>query len=381
MIINHGASLQANSIEAVEESTADWTGSPDLILLFCSTQQCAGEVAAEFRKRFPSAIVVGCTTTGEQLNGKHLRGSLVAVSIESDHLEWSPALLPDLNTLDEERVNSAVDYMFANLNADPHLIDVNEYFCLCFVDGLSMREESLSSWLADALEGVPLVGGSAGDDLHFVQTQVILNDRSYSNSAVLLLARSKLPFRLLKHQQFQATNNALVVTKADPATRRIIELDGMPAITAYADALGLQESDITGGVIQGNPVVFSTNGDLYVRSIRQIETDGSISFFCAVEEGMVLQFGEDLGLLQSIEVQLEEFKKQFGRADLLISFNCVLRALETAEKKLQCELERTYQDSCKTCIGFDTYGEQFNGLHINQTLVGLALRSEGGQLN
>jgi len=25
-------------------------------------------------------------------------------------------------------------------------------------------------------------------------------------------------------------------------------------------------------------------------------------------------------------------------------------------------------------VGFDTYGEQLNGLHINQTLVALALR-------
>ncbi len=67
-----------------------------------------------------------------------------------------------------------------------------------------------------------------------------------------------------------------------------------------------------------------------------------------------------------------------GPIDLLIGSNCILRALETGARNAHGEVGALFRRFCKHMIGFDTYGEQLDGLHINQTLVAVALRDTQG---
>lgn len=46
------------------------------------------------------------------------------------------------------------------------------------------------------------VGGSAGDDLKFASTQVMIEGRSYTNAAVLFLLELKNGFDIVKTQSF-----------------------------------------------------------------------------------------------------------------------------------------------------------------------------------
>lgn len=47
------------------------------------------------------------------------------------------------------------------------------------------------------------------------------------------------------------------------------------------------------------PVIFSCGGDIYVRSIRQVDADGTMHFQSAIEEGMVLELGARADMLMS----------------------------------------------------------------------------------
>ena len=64
-----------------------------------------------------------------------------------------------------------------------------------------------------------------------------------------------------------------------------------------------------------------------------------------------------------------------GRTALILGFDCVLRRIALEQAGLGDVVGRIYRDH--RVVGFNTYGEQHGGLHVNQTFVGLAfLESE-----
>lgn len=370
MQILSGVSQQEDGAKAVAEITKDWPQeSPSLILVFHSTKQDAESLVAALAKRYPNVPLAGCTTSGEHLNGHHYRGAVVMSGLWTPEVRWSVGLLSDINTLNRERATQAVKELTVKLELSTDQLSSERNFCLTFIDGLSLAEESVSALVAEALEGVPLLGGSAGDDLKFEKTQIIANQTVASNAAVLVLAESNAPFEILKHQHFLRRPEQLAVTKVDVKNRRVYELDGMPAKQAYARALGVKTEELTDDQCFSNPLIFRANNELYIRSIQRIESDDSIVFYCGVEEGMVLELGGH----EDIEQALQGEVKTQQKADLFLACNCILRALETEQVGKHDELGKILQQSATTVIGFDTYGEQLNGLHINQTLVGLRL--------
>ena len=138
--------------------------------------------------------------------------------------------------------------------------------------------------MAEALEGIPLLGGSAGDDLKFEQTNVFYAGEALTSVAVFVLAEATTPFTILKHQHFLTTPVSVVVTKADVAHRRVYEIDGDRALDAYARALRMPVADITADVTFLHPPTFLCGHQLYVRSIQCVEADGSLIFYCGIEE-------------------------------------------------------------------------------------------------
>ena len=68
-----------------------------------------------------------------------------------------------------------------------------------------------------------------------------------------------------------------------------------------------------------------------------------------------------------------------GRTALILGFDCVLRRIALEQAGLGEAVGRIYRDH--RVAGFNTYGEQHGGLHVNQTFVGLAfLEPERGML-
>jgi hypothetical protein len=341
-----------------------------MIFAFAATKQDAVAVADELARRFPGVPMAGCTTTGEQLDGQHSNGSLVIAAIESEELRWETALV---ERLEDSEIRNAVEDLLGRLQVDRDSFDPKHYFAVTFIDGLSCREESYIATLAEALEGIPVLGGSAGDDLAFERTLVFADGRARSGAAAIVLAHAPHGYRILKHQHFRPTSATLAVTRVDPAQRRVFEFDGMIAAEAFARAVGTTREALTTDATFLRPMLLSVHGEIYVRSIRSIEEDGSLVFYCAVEEGMVLQIGAHEDMLQAMA---EDFSRAGAGppADFLLSCNCILRALEADRKGLHQGLGERIRTLAHSSIGFDTYGEQLNGMHINQTVVALALR-------
>jgi hypothetical protein len=370
--VSEGASLSTDGAAAVAEATSTWTTPPDLIFAFTSPVRPAADVARALASRYPSAQIIGCTTAGEHLSGAHSNGGLVLSGLRSPQLRWASGLVEDLAHVGEPGVRAVVDQLFRDLGVDRESFDPRRFFALCFLDGLAGREEAVTPLIADALDGIALIGGSAGDDLQFRRTEVICGGRAVTDAAVVVLCETALPFSILKHQHFHTTTHKLAITRADAAARRVYEIDGEPAALAYARALGIARADLTAAVAFQHPLTFRYQHQLYVRSVREIHDDDSISLYCAIDEGMVVDIGGHEDLVPALATDLAAVSAA-APAAFLFGSNCILRALETGQAGHHAEVGALFATAARHMVGFDTYGEQLHGLHINQTLVALAL--------
>src|ERR1019366_9921496 len=98
---------------------------------------------------------------------------------------------------------------------------------------------------------------------------------------------------------------------------------------------------------------------------------GSLAFYCAIEEGLVLTLGEVLDPVAPLEEGLRAVERTIGTPQLVLGCDCVLRRLEQERRGLDArigELLASHQ-----VLGFSTYGEQNNALHLNQTFAGVAI--------
>lgn len=109
----------------------------------------------------------------------------------------------------------------------------------------------------------------------------------------------------------------------------------------------------------------------YPRSIQQTHEDHSLTFYCAVENGIVLTAMHTTSLLDNVNHIFAGLNQRLGEPLITIGCDCFLRRLEIDIKGGQTDIEQALQ--AQNVIGFNTYGEQFNGMHINQTFTGVAI--------
>jgi len=314
--------------------------------------------------------VIACTTAGE-LDSSGLReDAIVGVALSGD-LSVHQEAVPDLAALDSQALMQITDRLRRAIAARP---PGTSTFGIVVVDGLSVAEERLMAALGSSLPTVEFVGGSAGDGLRFERTGVWWEGAFRSDMAVITLVHTTQPWRTLKTQHFRPSEHLLVITDADPDRRVVHEIDGMPAAQAYALAVGVPVDQLGPQVFSRNPLVLQISGDAHVRSIQQVEPDGSLVFYCAIDEGVVLSIGTPGDLIDGLDACLAGAESQLGDGVLFIGFDCILRRLEIEECGLGPELARVLRH--RRIVGFHTYGEQRNGLHINQTFTGLALGTQ-----
>jgi hypothetical protein len=150
-----------------------------------------------------------------------------------------------------------------------------------------------------------------------------------------------------------------------------MEINGEPAAEEYANVLGLTIDELTPTVFSNHPVMLSIGGEYYVRSIQHVNDDKSLSFYCAIDNGLVLTVAEGVGLVQNLENQLQSIQEKIPNLKLILGFDCILRRLEIMEKNIIDPVSILIKN--KNFVGFSTYGEQYNAVHVNQTLTGVAL--------
>lgn len=368
--IRPGHSNAVEARAAVEEFRAQVV-QPEmaLVVFFCSSAYDLEQLAAEMNRAFAGVLVVGCTTAGEIGPGGYLNGSLSGMSFSSAAFKAVAGRLDQLQSFEIATGREFSERLLRQLETGGG--ESGSSFALLLIDGLSMREEPVTVALQDGLGGIHLIGGSAGDDLKFEQTWVFHDGAFHTDSAVLILLNTQLPFRVLRTQHFVADGERLVVTEVDAARRVVREINGFPAVEEYARLVGVSPERLSPEHFASWPVVVMIDGTDYVRSIQHANPDGSLTFYCAIDEGVVLRVAHGEELLGKLEQTFAALHEQLGELQGMLVCDCILRNLEISRSGLKGavgDLFRRYN-----AVGFSTYGEQFDGVHVNQTLTGVAI--------
>jgi len=342
-----------------------------LVVFFCSSEYELEALAEEMNRLFAGVLVVGCTTAGEIGPSGYRDRSLCGASFPGAAFVAATGHLDHLQQFELAAGRSFAQGLMQQLEARAADANPDNSFAMLLIDGLSVREEPVTHVFQQALGRIPLIGGSAGDDLRFSRTCVFHDGAFRSDSAVLILVSSAYRVKTFKTQHFVGKEERLVVTAADAANRVVSEINGLPAAEEYARLVGVEVGDLDSMCFAASPLVIRIDGTDFVRSIQKSNPDGSLTFYCAIDEGLVLRLARGVDLLANLGQTFDDIAAEIGNPQLVLGCDCILRNLEISRTGLKEAVGELFRRN--NVVGFSTYGEQFGGVHVNQTFTGIAI--------
>jgi hypothetical protein len=350
-----------------------------MILVFVSPFYDPALFIQNLTQSMPDTPIYGCTTAGELSLAGWEDDSVVALGFGAADFIVAARVLPRLSTFRVDQGRSVCGELHQEFQSKTANCDGSQSsFGLLLIDGMCRREETVMSAIYAALEDIPIVGGSAGDGLRFEKSWIFHDGQAESDAAVLILIKTGLPFRLFKCDNFEPTSTKMVVTEADTEQRIVKQLNAELAAVEYSKAVGIGDSKLDAFSFAAHPVLVRVGGAYYARSIQRMDPDGSLRFFCAIDEGMVLTVARERNLVEATSDLFDEVINDLGEVSIFIGFECVLRRLDVEQHQLSREMSELYQRN--NVVGFQTYGEQYRSMHVNQTLTGVAIGKRSAAL-
>ncbi len=310
--------------------------------------------------------VFGCSTAGQITMRGYESDALMLLGFPRAHFRCASILFEPLAPLSTTSIATEAQRQSRKF---PHTPGWNR-LGLILTDGLSKQEDMLVSTLETVLDDLPIFGGSAGDSLEFKETYVLHRGRRLTNAAVLLLLETNLPFRGVGFDHFLPSDTRIIITDADPDDRKVFEINGAPAAGEYARLVGCAEADLSPQIFAENPLLVEYRKNHYVRAISDAGEDSCLSFMAAIDDGLVMTLGQGQEIIQTLQSGLAIRDASGASPDFILGFDCILRKLEIEQKQLLRQVSGILSDA--RVFGFNTYGEQHCGVHMNQTFVGVA---------
>lgn len=362
-----GVSHAADPLAALREAAGGLDLAGCAFVMAFLPDRLATEDFAEATGRMPGgAPVVGCTSAGQITRCGYDEDALLLLGFPRAHFRCATHLIAPLNPLSIERVSADARRLADRF---PRSAGWNR-LALILADGLSKREDLLVAALGAGLDDLPVFGGSAGDALRFRRTAVLHDGRFHTDAALLILIETDLDFVGLGFDHVLPTEHLIVVTDAVPDERLVLELNGAPAAGEYARLVGCPVESLSPEVFAAYPVLVRNNGLYHVRAIQKVVGEGALAFLSAIDDGLLLTLGRGQDILRTLDAELDLRDARGREPDFILGFDCFLRKLEIDQK----QLTRAASDILRRrrVLGFNTYGEQHCGVHVNQTFVGVA---------
>ena len=346
------------------------------IILFLSPETAIDRLMQDLAQAFDPRIVIGCTTAGEITQKGYSEGEIVALGLMDSHFLTDCLVVPDLAVIDGQGlIGEMIRRRAAMADRTP---DWATEFAFLMVDGMSLREDALTTAIAPGLGNLPLFGGSAGDGTRFQATRVIWHGKALSNAAVLMLVRTRCRVQVFRLDHLVPTDVRMVVTEAEPSRRIVRQINAEPAAREYARLLGRDPGQLTTFTFAAHPVVVRLGGGHHVRAIQQVDENGDLIFFSAIDEGLVLTLAEPQDLVAHLERELSALSSGGVAPAAILACDCILRRMEALEKQKTGAISAVMRRH--RVVGFSTYGEQWNSMHVNHTMTGVAIYADDAEV-
>lgn len=371
VVVSTAAADPAAAVAQIARAIADVPLAGGLV--FCSHRYDRDELARALDSLMPGKPLFGCTSAGEVGADGYENDTIVFVGFPSDAFHLRLLTFRDLDEFDPEQARQSVRQLAAEARgaAGAALGENLSHVAIFLVDGLSHREELLTMTAQEALSEIDLIGGSSGDGLAFRETGVFFDGRFQRDAAVIGLLSSSRPIHVFSENHYSPGAERMVITEADAETRTVYEINAAPAAEEYLRLIGEPGAVLDLGYFATHPLMVRTGGAYHVRSIQSVNPDGSLTFYCAIDRGVVMTIGEPKDRIAEMERTLAHAERKVGRVDHVIAFDCVLNRIDSDSRQLGRAIADLYRKS--RVVGFNTYGEQFRSAHVNQTITGLAV--------
>ncbi|EAR62119.1 hypothetical protein MED92_10449 [Oceanospirillum sp. MED92] len=341
------------------------------VIFFCSAEYDLQALSFALNENFQTVKLVGCTTAGEITPNGYGQGCITAIGFEKQGFALEIAAIECLEDFELTDAQKLVDQLINDCRSHETAPIKGNTFALTLLDGLSIQEENVLVALNAALGSIPHFGGSAGDDIHLAKTHVFFDGEFHTDAAVIMLINTIYDFEVFSTHHMHQEHEKLVVTAADAETRTVYELNAEPAAVEYARVIGVNVDDLNHEVFALNPIAVKLGDEFFVRSIQQVNDDLSLKFYCAVENGIVLTEMKPGDLASDLLKKIDEIKARIGEPQLILGCDCFLRRLECERLGYSESVSEILRQN--NVIGFNTYGEQMEGMHINQTFTAVAI--------
>jgi len=315
----------------------------------------------------PLSNIIGTTTSGEILNGKVYKNTImVSFSLFECTTIKSNLYILD-NTFDIQHV---VD----------DLIQDDTKAIIVFSDGLKSNAESFLKKLYTRNPDIVISGGRAGDNAEFQKT-FVFNEKTFSENACIIATLSS--DELIVHNNYilnwTPIGRDMIVTKVD--NNILYELDGIPILDVYEKYLGSDViNDLPHSSMEFPLIVKRDNFHIARDPIGKTEDDALI-FAGNFEEGDSVCFS--FGNIDDVSEYNQKYFDIFSKnpSESIFVYSCTARKSLMGDRLVD---ELNILESISPTIGFFTYGEYFHRENIveilNVTTTFLML-SESSKIN
>lgn len=356
-----GESAKTDLEQAVKEATASFQ-SPKLILFFSGTERFEDYTKALYQK-FPDSIVVGSTTFAAFCKSGVRKRSVLVLGIE-DGIECQADVL-------EQADEYPLKYIKRVENKLEKLSDTKNTVCLTFTTAFIRCEEYVLSTLHSVFDkkGIPVFGGSAGDEGIGQKTMVSLNGKVRENSCVFVLLKNLGgAIHLYRENIYQPTEKYFTATKVDIRNRIVYEYNHKPAAKVVADALQTTVTELPKYLDQ-YPMGRIVGNEMYIVANQKVERHDALSYHARVYQNSKMVLLEPADYRKVIRQTLKKVKQECKKISLSIVVNCLARSMLFEKDGYLNQFAIDLGKTLHQYVGFSGYGEQLNQQHFNQTMI------------
>lgn len=341
-------SLPQNSMDGLNQIDFE----PQLILIFGGkTLLQQSDWVQEIRRKFPQAIMAGCSTAGE-ISGTTVSDeslSLNFLAFERSEVHYQEYDIQDSSLSYEAGKTLAQGFEGENLK---HLFVLS--------DGLNVNGSQLVDGLREGTpENVSITGGLAGDGPLFEQTLLIDNEGHLKDQLLIALGfYGDLEVNYGSMGGWDSFGIERLVTKSH--NNVLYELDHQPALQLYKSFLGDEARNLpASGLLFPLSMRYSEDKQPLVRTILGVsEKDQSLTFAGDIPEGSSIRLmkANVNRLIDGAEEAADLAKLPF--TEFAICISCVGRKL-VLRQIVEEEIEAVAELLGPNCLltGFYSYGE------------------------
>jgi methyl-accepting chemotaxis protein len=376
-------------VAAGRDAATDLNGErADFCQVFCTADFDYGDVLAGIRSVIgDEPALIGCAGTGPFTDVRSVESGVALALVRSETITFQTGIGTGLSESLQRALRDARKDLSDSSDSFPYRS------ALVLYDSLDSDGEELAHRVRRKLGArVPFAGGAASDTYRLESTPVFCGDRVENDAVVIATIDSEHQSFVVGNHGHEAISEPFEVTRVDG--RRVIELDGRPALDVWRETVGpyareMFDIDID-AVLEDHQTMLRMmgvfefgidQGNSYkMRACIEADPDaGSMSSLVNIPEGTHVQV-----MRGTVDSQIESARRAArsandvseGQYSGAFVYDCACRHVilgeefDTAVDAMRDELHGPF-------VGFETYGEmnmnfgQTSGFHNSTTVINL----------